>query len=62
MFILYRTFRWKFNNSGETLEVGKERFHKNGSTSILQYIPVTDQVIVYFFLFKITSYIFIYAL
>ncbi|XP_037038777.1 hemicentin-1 isoform X2 [Bradysia coprophila] len=38
-----RSFRWKFNNSGETLDVGKERFHRNGSTSILQYTPVTDQ-------------------
>lgn len=41
-----RSFRWKFNNSGETLDVGKERFHRNGSTSILQYTPVTDQVCV----------------
>lgn len=40
----FRSFRWKFNNSGETLDVGKERFHRNGSTSILQYTPVTDQV------------------
>lgn len=39
-----RSFRWKFNNSGETLDVGKERHHRNGSTSILQYTPVTDQV------------------
>lgn len=39
-----RSFRWKFNNSGESLDVGKERHHRNGSTSILQYTPVTDQV------------------
>lgn len=39
-----RSFRWKFNNSGETLDVGKERHHRNGSTSVLQYTPVTDQV------------------
>lgn len=38
-----RTFRWKFNNSGETLDVGKERYLKNGSRSIFQYTPVTDQ-------------------
>ncbi|XP_031617439.1 nephrin-like isoform X2 [Contarinia nasturtii] len=38
-----RSFRWKFNNSGETLDVGKERHHRNGSTSVLQYTPVTDQ-------------------
>lgn len=39
-----RTFRWKFNNSGETLDVGSERFSVNGSRSILKYTPVTDQV------------------
>lgn len=39
-----RSFRWKFNNSGETLDVGKERYHKNGSASVLHYTPVTDQV------------------
>ncbi|XP_064553607.1 neural cell adhesion molecule 1-B isoform X1 [Drosophila montana] len=38
-----RTFRWKFNNSGETLDVGSERFSVNGSRSILKYTPVTDQ-------------------
>lgn len=47
-----RTFRWKFNNSGETLDVGKERFHRNGSTSILQYTPVTDQVSLKFKVFS----------
>lgn len=39
-----RSFRWKFNNSGETIDVGKERHYRNGSTSVLQYTPVTDQV------------------
>lgn len=39
-----RTFRWKFNNSGETLDVGSERFSVNGSRSILKYTPITDQV------------------
>ncbi|XP_060659541.1 uncharacterized protein LOC132793557 isoform X2 [Drosophila nasuta] len=38
-----RTFRWKFNNSGETLDVSSERFSVNGSRSILKYTPVTDQ-------------------
>ncbi|XP_055381972.1 uncharacterized protein LOC129612415 [Condylostylus longicornis] len=38
-----RSFRWKFNNSGETLDVGSERFSTNGSRSILKYTPVTDQ-------------------
>uniref|UniRef100_A0A1B0DE33 Ig-like domain-containing protein n=1 Tax=Phlebotomus papatasi TaxID=29031 RepID=A0A1B0DE33_PHLPP len=39
-----RSFRWKFNNSGETLDVGRERHQRNGSMrSILQYTPVTDQ-------------------
>ncbi|CAD7086100.1 unnamed protein product [Hermetia illucens] len=38
-----RNFRWKFNNSGETLDVGNERFTINGTRSILKYTPVTDQ-------------------
>uniref|UniRef100_A0A1B0EVK6 Putative b-cell receptor cd22 n=1 Tax=Lutzomyia longipalpis TaxID=7200 RepID=A0A1B0EVK6_LUTLO len=39
-----RSFRWKFNNSGETLDVGRERHHRNGSMrSILHYTPVSDQ-------------------
>ncbi|XP_054744813.1 neural cell adhesion molecule 1 [Anastrepha obliqua] len=38
-----RTFRWKFNNSGETLDVGSERFSVNDSRSILKYTPVSDQ-------------------
>ncbi|XP_055644329.1 neural cell adhesion molecule 1-like [Toxorhynchites rutilus septentrionalis] len=38
-----RQFYWKFNNSGETLEITKERFVKNGSLSILSYTPVSDQ-------------------
>lgn len=42
--VFCRTFRWKFNNSGETLDVGSERFSVNGSRSILKYTPVTDQV------------------
>ncbi|GAB0089381.1 hypothetical protein DMENIID0001_039090 [Sergentomyia squamirostris] len=40
-----RTFRWKFNNSGETLDVGSGRYSSiNGTRSILHYTPVTDQV------------------
>nr|XP_040234888.2 neural cell adhesion molecule 1-like isoform X2 [Anopheles coluzzii] len=38
-----RQFNWKFNNSGETLKIGKERYVKNGSISLLNYIPVSDQ-------------------
>ncbi|KAL1110301.1 hypothetical protein AAG570_008378 [Ranatra chinensis] len=37
-----RSFRWKFNNSGETLEVGPERYTSNGTTSLLRYTPVAD--------------------
>lgn len=44
IFMTCRTFRWKFNNSGETLDVGSERFSVNGSRSILKYTPITDQV------------------
>ena len=36
------SFRWKFNNSGETLDVGSERFSSNGSVSVLRYTPVAD--------------------
>ncbi|XP_050319373.1 neural cell adhesion molecule 1-B isoform X3 [Bactrocera neohumeralis] len=38
-----RTFRWKFNNSGETLDVGSERFSVNDSRSVLKYTPISDQ-------------------
>lgn len=39
-----RSYRWKFNNSGETLDVDAERFAKtsNGTTSILRYTPMLD--------------------
>lgn len=39
-----RRYKWKFNNSGETLEVAQERFAKtsNGTISILRYTPVSD--------------------
>ncbi|CAH1977120.1 unnamed protein product [Acanthoscelides obtectus] len=39
-----RSYRWKFNNSGETLEVSSERFAStsNGSISILRYTPVSE--------------------
>lgn len=37
-----QSFRWKFNNSGETLDVGPERFSSNGSVSVLKYTPVAD--------------------
>ncbi|XP_050087779.1 neural cell adhesion molecule 1-like [Anopheles aquasalis] len=38
-----RLFNWRFNNSGETLKIAKERHVKNGSVSILHYTPVSDQ-------------------
>ncbi|KDR10051.1 hypothetical protein L798_00313, partial [Zootermopsis nevadensis] len=39
-----RSFKWKFNNSGETLEVSPERFAatSNGTMSILRYTPVSE--------------------
>lgn len=37
-----RSFRWKFNNSGETLDVAPERYTSNGTTSVLKYTPVSD--------------------
>ncbi|CAG9760494.1 unnamed protein product [Ceutorhynchus assimilis] len=39
-----KSYKWKFNNSGETLELEPERFSKtsNGSSSILKYTPVTE--------------------
>ncbi|CAO1351340.1 unnamed protein product [Diamesa hyperborea] len=38
-----KKFRWKFNNSGETLYLDSERYSKNGTRSILHYTPVTEQ-------------------
>lgn len=35
-------FRWKFNNSGETIDIGPERFVSNGTASVLRYTPVAD--------------------
>ncbi|XP_029346089.1 hemicentin-1 [Acyrthosiphon pisum] len=35
-------FRWKFNNSGETIEIGPERYISNGTASVLRYTPVAD--------------------
>lgn len=39
-----RSYRWKFNNSGETLDVAAARYAStsNGTTSILKYTPVSD--------------------
>lgn len=40
-----RSFKWKFNSSGESYEIPKERHYKNGSQiSVLQYTPVMDPV------------------
>lgn len=38
-----RSFKWKFNSSGETFELSKERHYKNASRSILHYTPIMDQ-------------------
>lgn len=35
-------FRWKFNNSGETIDIGSERYISNGTASVLRYTPVAD--------------------
>lgn len=35
-------FRWKFNNSGETIDIGPERYISNGTFSVLKYTPVAD--------------------
>lgn len=39
-----KSFRWKFNNSGESMDVASERFSKtsNGSVSVMKYIPVKE--------------------
>lgn len=39
-----KSFRWKFNNSGETMDVAPERYAKtsNGTVSILKYTPESD--------------------
>jgi Immunoglobulin domain len=36
-------FRWKFNNSGETLEVSSDRFYSEGpSSSVLRYTTASE--------------------
>lgn len=35
-------FRWKFNNSGETIDIAPERYISNGTASVLRYTPVAD--------------------
>ncbi|XP_056629830.1 hemicentin-1 [Diorhabda sublineata] len=39
-----KSYRWKFNNSGETIDVAAERFAKssNGTHSVLRYTPVSE--------------------
>ncbi|CAH1124419.1 unnamed protein product [Ceutorhynchus assimilis] len=39
-----KSYKWKFNNSGETLELESQRFSKtsNGNVSILKYNPTTE--------------------
>lgn len=39
-----RSFKWKFNSSGESFDIPRDTHYKNGShASILQYTPVMDQ-------------------
>lgn len=39
-----RSFRWKFNSSGESFELPKDQHYKNGSySSVLRYKPTLDQ-------------------
>lgn len=35
-------FRWKFNNSGETIDIAPERYTNNKTSSVLRYTPVAD--------------------
>lgn len=35
-------FRWKFNNSGETLDVAPERFRSEGGASVLRYTTASE--------------------
>ncbi|VVC44480.1 Fibronectin type III,Immunoglobulin subtype,Immunoglobulin-like domain,Immunoglobulin-like [Cinara cedri] len=37
-----KSFRWKFNNSGETIDIAPERYNSNGTASVLRYTPVAD--------------------
>lgn len=37
-----RSFRWKFNNSGETVEVPAMRFSVGDGLSVLKYTPSTE--------------------
>ncbi|XP_066147993.1 neural cell adhesion molecule 2 isoform X1 [Euwallacea fornicatus] len=39
-----KSYKWKFNNSGETLELETERYAKtsNGTVSILKYVPTSE--------------------
>lgn len=32
-------FKWKFNNSGETIDVAADRYTSNGSASSLRWVP-----------------------
>lgn len=39
-----RTYKWKFNNSGETMDVDATRYanSSNGTVSILPYTPINE--------------------
>lgn len=37
------SFKWRFNSSGESYNIGGDHYFKNGSTkSVLRYIPAND--------------------
>ena len=39
-----RSFKWRFNSSGESFEIPKEQHFKNGThSSVLHYTPIMDQ-------------------
>lgn len=36
------SFRWKFNNSGETIEIGRDKYSVDRDESTLKYTPTKD--------------------
>lgn len=40
-------FKWKFNNSGETIDVAADRYTSNGSASSLKLVPMPHPTIPY---------------
>lgn len=42
-------FKWKFNNSGETIDVAADRYTSNGSASSLKSVASLTQQILHFY-------------